>query len=387
MFKEITDFKIPVKMWISDVESGAMEQIRNLAEYPFAVGHIVVLPDCHEGFGMPIGSVMATKNVVVPNAVGVDIGCGMSAIRTNLQEIRTNELKRIITIIKNTIPLGHNHNKNPQDESLMPDYDVSKTRIVKQEYKSALKQLGSLGGGNHFIEFQKGSDGFVWIMIHSGSRNLGHKVATYYNKLANNMMQSFDIKIPKNVQLAYLPLDIQEGSDYIKEMNYCVDFALANRKLMLDKIKQIVGDTLKNVSFYDYINIAHNYANEEKHLGQKLVLHRKGATSAFKGELGIIPGSQGSKSYIVEGLGNSESFKSCSHGAGRLMGRKEAQRRLNLEEELEKLNRQGIIHAVNSRKDLDEATGAYKDIKSVMEHQKDLVKILVELKPLAVIKG
>lgn len=387
MFKELTEFKIPVKMWIPDIEAGAMHQIRNLAEYPFAVGHIVVLPDCHEGFGMPIGSVMATKNVVVPNAVGVDIGCGMSAIRTNLTEIKTNELKRIITIIKNTIPLGHNHNKNPQDESLMPEDDLSKTRIVKQEFKSALKQLGSLGGGNHFIEFQIGSDGFVWIMIHSGSRNLGHKVATYYNKLANSMMQRFDIKIPKHVQLAYLPMDIQEGRDYLREMNYCVEFALANRKLMLAKIKQIVGENIKNVIFYDYINIAHNYARLEKHFGKHVMVHRKGATSAFKGEKGIIPGSQGSKSFIVEGLGNVESFKSCSHGAGRVMGRKEAVKKLNLNYELEIMNRQGIIHNIKTQKDLDEAVSAYKDINMVMSTQKDLVRIITELSPLAVIKA
>lgn len=387
MHKEINSEKLPVKMWIDSIESGAMEQVKNLANYPFAFGHIVVLPDCHEGFGMPIGSVMATKDVIIPNAVGVDIGCGMSALRTNLHEIRKNDLKHIINNIGNKIPVGKNHNKQKQDGNLMPVYDISKTKIVKQEYESALRQLGTLGGGNHFIEIQKGSDGFIWLMIHSGSRNVGHKVATYYNRLANNMMSKFDILIPKRVQLAYLPLDMQEATDYLREMNFCVAFAFANRKLMADKIKNIFADTIKSVQFSDFINIAHNYAKEEKHFGKKVMVHRKGATSAFKGETGIIPGSQGSKSYIVEGLGNPESFKSCSHGAGRVMGRKEAIKRLNLKEEIEIMNRQGIIHSIKSAKNLDEAVSAYKDINMIMKNQEDLVKILVELKPLAVIKG
>ncbi len=387
MIKEITSEKLPVKMWIDSIEDGAMEQVNNLANYPFAFKHIVVLPDCHQGFGMPIGTVLATKKVIIPNAVGVDIGCGMSAFRTNLEKINKNDLKRIINIIKNKIPTGQKHNKQKEDADLMPQQDISKTKIIKQEYESALKQIGTLGGGNHFIEFQKGSDGFVWIMIHSGSRNIGHKVATYYNRLAVNMTDKSDIKIPKSVQLAYLPLDSKEAKNYMSEMNFCVNFAFANRKLMTEKIKKIMADTLKNIQFYDFINIAHNYACEEKHFGEKVMVHRKGATSAFKKEKGIIPGSQGSKSFIVEGLGNPESFKSCSHGAGRVLGRKQAIKKLNLKEEIEIMNRQGIIHSIYSEKHLDEAVSAYKDINMVIENQKDLINVLVELKPMAVVKG
>lgn len=187
--------------------------------------------------------------------------------------------------------------------------------------------------------------------------------------------------------LANLPFTTKEAHRYFEEMNYCVDFALANRKLMLSRVKEVFLDYFPNISFGEIINIAHNYAVWENHFGKDVVVHRKGATSAHNGELGIIPGSQGTKSYIVEGLGNPESFASCSHGAGRIMGRNEAMRRLSLEDEVNKLDRKGIIHAIRSKRDLDEAPSAYKNIVQVMLDQEDLVKILVELSPLAVIKG
>jgi tRNA-splicing ligase RtcB len=229
-------------------------------------------------------------------------------------------------------------------------------------------------------------------MIHSGSRNLGYKVADHYNKLAVKMNEQWHSSVPKEWQLAFLPIGSEEARNYIREMNYCVDFALANRKLMMDRICYIIGDILfkKNTSvtqFEPIINIAHNYARLENHFGQNVWVHRKGATLATKDTIGIIPGSQGTKSYIIRGKGNPESFNSCSHGAGRKMGRKDAERRLNLEEEVKKLDDQGILHAIRGIEDLDEASGAYKDIDVVMENQKDLVEILVELQPLAVVKG
>jgi tRNA-splicing ligase RtcB len=194
--------------------------------------------------------------------------------------------------------------------------------------------------------------------------------------------------VQKKWELAFLPIESKEAKSYFEEMNYCVDFAFANRKLMMDRIVEVFFDTFRGkVEFEPMINIAHNYARWENHFNKNVIVHRKGATSARKAEIGIIPGSQGSKSYIVEGLGNSESFESCSHGAGRLMGRKQAQRQLKLENEIEKLNKQGIIHSIKTTKDLDEASGAYKNISEVMNFQKDLVKVKLALKPLAVIKG
>ena len=331
---------------------------------------------------------MATDKVVVPNAVGVDIGCGMCAVKTSIkkEDFDITTLKTIMGEIRKIIPVGFNHHKEVCDVSEMPSLkNKPDLMIVEREYLSARKQLGTLGGGNHFIEIQKGDDGFVWIMVHSGSRNIGLKVAKYYNDLAKELNKKWQSSIPPSHDLAFLPLDSQEGKDYLEEMNYCVDFALANRKKMMADVMNIFIQHYDLIQFENMINIAHNYAVMENHFGKNVMIYRKGATSARPGEVGIIPGSQGTCSYIVEGLGNEESFQSCSHGAGRKMGRKDAQRRLNLEEEKAKLK--GIVHSVRNVQDLDEASGAYKDIDVVMENQKDLVKILVKLEPLGVIKG
>ena len=266
-------------------------------------------------------------------------------------------------------------------------YDIDSMHVVKAEYKSALKQLGTLGGGNHFVEIQKDSDKMLWIMIHSGSRNIGKQVADHYNKIAKNLNNLWYSSVDPKVDLAFLPFKTDEARKYYNEMKYCVDFALANRKLMLTRVQEVLVDFFPKISFDEIINIAHNYAAWENHFGQDVVVHRKGATSASKGEIGIIPGSQGTNSYIVEGLGNPESFASCSHGAGRKMGRKEAIRNLDIEEEQRKLDKLGVLHAIRGKRDLEEAPSAYKNIAQVMANQEDLVKIKVELSPLAVVKG
>jgi tRNA-splicing ligase RtcB len=384
--------RLPIKLWLDDPEDGAMQQIRNIANLPFAFHHIAIMPDCHEGFGMPIGGVLATSGTIIPNAVGVDIGCGMCAIKTDLHHIERKQLINIMGEIRNAVPVGFNHHRKPQGESMMPDgFDVEQMQVVSREYESALHQVGTLGGGNHFIEIQHGSDGHIWIMIHSGSRNIGLKVADHYNKLAGKLNEAWGFKNFKSQQLAYLPSDSDQGIAYQNEMNYCIDFAFANRKLMAQRISEIMHD-VSGCDFVpfegnDLINIAHNYAAEEEHFGKMVFVHRKGATRAGRGQFGIIPGSQGSKSYIVRGKGNAESFESCSHGAGRRMGRKEAQRKLDLTLEKEKLDKMGIIHAIRGIRDLDEAAGAYKDIDLVMKQQTDLIEAVVELKPLAVVKG
>lgn len=376
--------KVPVKMWLEDIEDGAKEQLNNLSLLPFAFSHIAVMPDCHQGYGMPIGGVLATKGVVIPNAVGVDIGCGMCAVKTSLTSIDTDTLKSIMGFIRKSVPLGFDHNKEKQDESLMPK--MGSQLICGRQYESALKQIGTLGGGNHFIEIQKGSDGHIWVMLHSGSRNLGKQVADHYNKIAEDINEKYFSIVPKAHELAFLPMDTKECSDYMDEMNYCVEFALANRKLMMSRILSAFNQVLITEQL-DFINMAHNYARYENHFGSNVIVHRKGATSARDGEIGIIPGSQGTSSYIVCGKGNKDSFESCSHGAGRKMGRKQAERTLVLEDEQKLLNDKGIIHSIRNKSDLDEATGAYKNIDEVMNNQKDLVDIVVKLEPLGVIKG
>lgn len=393
MLQVLKSEKIPIKLWLKEIEPGALQQAKNLANHPYAFSHIVILPDCHQGYGMPIGGVMATKKVIIPNAVGVDIGCGMSAVRTSLTEINMSDVKHIMNEIRKLIPLGFKHHKRPQDPGLMPkiksgDYKISDLPVVSREYNSALCQLGTLGGGNHFIEIQRGSDGFIWIMVHSGSRNIGKQVADYYNKLANSLNIKWGFEALKKMQLAYLPFEIEEGRLYWLEMQYCVDFAFASRKLMIERIMVVFRNVYKgNISFATMINIAHNYASEEKHFDQNVFVHRKGATQAKKGQTGIIPGSQGTQSYIVRGKGNAESFESCSHGAGRVMGRKQAQRVLDLKTEIARLDKKNILHSIQTTRDLDEAPSAYKDIGTVMKNQDDLVEIVVELSPLAVIKG
>jgi tRNA-splicing ligase RtcB len=248
--------------------------------------------------------------------------------------------------------------------------------------------LGTLGGGNHFIEIQSDEAGQIWVMIHSGSRNLGFKVAKHYNKVAVDLNTKWHSSIPKEWELAFLPFDTDEARKYLVEMGYCVQFALANRQLMLDRVLDCLSDVFDQaIGNHKRINIAHNYARMENHFGKDVMVHRKGATSAKLDEIGIIPGSQGSASFIVRGLGNRDSFASCSHGAGRKMGRKQACRELDLELEQNALEGQGIIHSVRGTQDLDEAPGAYKDIDKVMANQSDLVEITTKLRPLAVVKG
>lgn len=385
----VSSEKRPIKLWLDDIENGAMEQSRNLANLPFIFKHIAIMPDAHQGYGMPIGGVMATQGVVVPNAVGVDIGCGMCAVKTSLRDIDTDVLKKIMNDIRQAVPTGFKRHNHPQDGMIdLPDG----CEISEREYANAHTSMGTLGGGNHFIEIQKGSDGHIWVMIHSGSRNLGKQVADHYNNAAVLMNNLYHSSVPREWQLAFLPLDSTEGQDYLREMQFCVDFALANRKLMMERvleaiIEEIVAHDLGPMIWKDEINIAHNYASMENHFGKNVMVHRKGATSAREGQLGIIPGSQGTSSYIVSGKGNKESFHSCSHGAGRRMGRKQAERELDLQAEIKRLDDIGVIHNIRTEKDLDEAAGAYKDINVVMANQSDLVNIEVELKPMAVIKG
>lgn len=320
----------------------------------------------------------------MPNAVGVDIGCGMCSLRTNLTDIDTDDLKPIMGIIRDTVPVGFNHHEVRQDEAWMPERN-GELPIVNQEYESALYQIGTLGGGNHFIEIQKGSDGYIWIMIHSGSRNLGFTVANHYDDQAIQLNKDAGEDVTQD--LAYIPESSELFELYWQEMNYCLEFALANRMLMMERAKTAFRTVLPDVEFADFINKPHNFAAEEEHFGETVIVHRKGATRARKGEWGMIPGSQGTASFLVTGKGEAQSFESCAHGAGRIMSRTEARKTLDLDAEVEALEDRGILHGIRHLEDLDEAPGSYKDIDEAMRNQVDLVDVQIELQPLAVIKG
>ena len=381
----------PVKIWTDNVEESAMRQIGNLTTLPFLFHHLAIMPDVHAGMGMPIGGVLACNDAVIPNAVGVDIGCGMCAVKTSwkLENITPEVLrKKIMRGIRKRIPLGMDHHKEPQDEAYLPTgHDIDKTVIVKQRQISITKEVGTLGGGNHFIELQKDEEGTLWIMIHSGSRNLGARVGEHYNNIARVLNEKWHSVVKPELRLSFLPRGTKEFEMYWNEMRFCIDFALCNRRLMMQRIEEVIADALPGIEFEPMINIAHNYAAFEHHYGEDVIVHRKGATLAREGVVGIIPGSQGTASYIVEGLGNPESFCSCSHGAGRVMSRSAAIKTLDMAEEVAQLEAKGIVHAIRCQDDMQEASGAYKDIETVIKNELDLVKIKTRLLPIAVIKG
>ena len=372
---------IPIKSWAADLEEGALIQAQNLSKLPFAFKHIAIMADAHEGYGMPIGGVLACKDMIIPNAVGVDIGCGVMAVKTDIKEISRDSIKVIINKVHKSIPSGFGHHKKPQDWEGFKGFPG--TKIFNQEFNSARCQIGTLGGGNHFCSIEKGSDGHIWLMVRSGSRNLGYKVANYYNKIAKKINERTNL-IPKSYDLAPLEINSEVGREYFDAMNYCLKFAKANREMLFDAFYGIFREVTSSKKILQKIDIHHNYAAIETHYGEEVVLHRKGATSARQYELGIIPGSMGTPSYIVEGLGNPESFMSCSHGAGRVIGRKQANRVFT--EEMANEAMEGIVFK-GWKGDYSEAPMAYKDIEEVMNNQKDLVKPLVKLSPLGVMKG
>lgn len=381
----------PVKIWTDNVEKSAMQQIENLTTLPFLYHHLAIMPDVHMGMGMPIGGVLACVDAVIPNAVGVDIGCGMCAIKTNwkVTSITSDVMrKKIMRGIRKLIPLGMDHHKEAQDEKYLPQgHDIDSMEIVKRRQHSAAHEIGTLGGGNHFIELQKDEEDNLWVMIHSGSRNLGKLVGEHYNKVATALNERWHSVVSPEIRLPFLPLRTKEFESYWAEMKYCIDFALCNRALMMERIRGVLSDSLPGIKFEPMINIAHNYAAWEHHYGKDIIVHRKGATRAHKGVIGIIPGSQGTASYIVEGLGNPESFCSCSHGAGRVLSRTAAIKSLDMKAEINNLESKGIIHAIRTQHDMQEASGAYKDIEEVINNELDLVKVKYRLLPVAVIKA
>ncbi len=399
--------RLPIKSWCREVEPKALAQALSLANHPALFHHVALMPDCHVGFGMPIGGVVAARDAVIPNAVGVDIGCGMRAARTTVASDRVLDkalLRAVVERVKEAVPVGEGRARRlPLGWSGFEEYRDALAAsggepgwLEARGWELDALNLGTLGGGNHFIELDRGDDGRAWLMLHSGSRNLGYRIANYYHRAALDLDLRRRLELPDR-ELAYLPLDEELGRAYLRDMDFALRYAAESRRLMMEALKEAFASLVPGAGFDLELDIHHNYAARETHLGREAWVHRKGATKAGKGERGIIPGSMGSPSYIVEGLGNEESFQSCSHGAGRRMGRAEACRRLDpaaCEEAM-----RGIVHdrfgparlrgAKGGRGllDLSEAPQAYKDIEEVLASELDLVRPLVRLEALAVVKG
>lgn len=383
------NLRIPVKVWAENIEDGALQQAFNLANLPFSFHHVAVMSDGHSGFGCPIGGVVATEGVVIPYCVGSDISCGMHSIKTDIDanSLSQDQIKSILGEIRNRVPMGKIHHKKPCDASRIEFLKYSNEYVLNAEFESARYQLGTLGSGNHFCEVQKDIDGKLWIMIHCGSRNLGFKICKYYDKIAQDLNAQWFSKVEKENQLAFLPVDTPEGDAYIKAMTGASAFAELNRKEIADQIISAIIIKLETQVTREWeLDISHNYAIIENHFGRNVWVHRKGATLA-RDNMGIIPGSQGTPSYIVKGKANPDSFNSCSHGAGRSMSRTKAKETLNLEEQMKIMSDAGVIHGMRNTSDLEEAPGSYKDIISVMAAQQDLVEIVTELRPVANLKG
>jgi len=392
--------RVPIKSWCEYPEESALGQAVALSNHPAVYSHVALMPDTHAGMGMPIGGVVALSNAVSPNMVGVDIGCGMCAINTGykLGKIQ-GKLKKIRAGILQGVPVGFNHRDPGWVDSHHPVtiaaldaldgyyiIDLANDTNGLVDDKKVRAQIGTLGGGNHFIEIQKDQDNGIWVMIHSGSRNIGKQVADLYNRKALALCLKWHTALPGK-DLAFLPYDEPLGREYLRAMNFALEFALANRRVMMMIVAEVFAkNKLPWPELWEdeMINIHHNYASIENHLGKNLIVHRKGATLARVGTMGIIPGSMGTSSYIVKGLGNKESFMSCSHGAGRKMSRGQAKKTIDIHDFQYKMKG---IECDATLGHLDEAPQAYKDIDEVMRQQADLVEITTQLSPLAVIKG
>ena len=393
--------RIPIKIWTDDIDYKSIDQLKDTAQVPFIGPHISVMPDVHWGLGATIGSVIPTTKAIIPAAVGVDIGCGMVAVQTSLTtKSLPDSLKRTRSEIEAHVPVGFNFHKEDDNErdkvarTLSNGYEriledvkkldpsvIKRTKVFNNKWTF---QLGTLGGGNHFIELCKDENEDVWIMLHSGSRGIGNQIAQIYIKQAKRQMDIRQDRAP-NKDLSWLVEEDEGFDEYIHGVNWCQEYAYKNRQ----EILRLTIEALRKVlpPFYlkkKAINCHHNYVTKEFHYRQYLYLTRKGAISAQEDELGIIPGSMGAKSFIVKGKGNKESFHSASHGAGRVMSRTQAKEKFNTN------NLRVQTKGIECRKDkgvIDEIPAAYKDIDKVIEHQSDLIKVVHTLNQLVCVKG
>jgi tRNA-splicing ligase RtcB len=390
---------IAIKLWIdpTEVEASAMTQLHNTATMPFIFKHIAVMPDVHAGVGATVGSVIPTKGAVIPAAVGVDIGCGMCAVPTNLSAHHLpDSLKKIRFDLEDVVPVGfgcHEEealhltpdelsamNMSSEIKALLDQYDIQSGK------QNPFQQLGTLGGGNHFIELCLDETHRLWIMLHSGSRGIGNRIGTRFIELARTEIE-FKGEALQDPDLAYLLEDTPVFRDYLKAVLWAQQYAATNRRVMLRRIVDSLSKNLPELKVdldNRVVQCHHNYISQEVHFGENIYVTRKGAVRAGKGELGIIPGSMGAKSYIVEGLGNDDAFHSCSHGAGRRMSRGKAKRTFSVKDH------EQATHGIECRKDegvIDETPMAYKDIDEVMASQTSLVRPLHTLRQIVCIKG
>ena len=407
LYDEKTRF--PVKVWLEDesqLEENCLEQAYHLSQLPFIHKWVCLMPDTHAGREMPIGGVIATKDVIIPNAVGVDIGCGMDFIPTNIrvEDIRGIQtgngtmIQAIIGNIMRAIPLNTERYKTPQESEVL---DRAQQEMEKYEENAELVplirdgyfQVGSLGGGNHFIELQEDQEGYLCIMIHSGSRHLGKAICDHFHEKARALNQMWYSEVKDEYHLAFLPVHSKEGQQYINWMNLAMDYAFENRARMLDKTCAIVKEQIEKhtdltVEYGEEINCHHNYAALENHYDANVWVHRKGATRVREGEMAVIPGAMGSYSYVVEGKGNKESFCTSSHGAGRNYSRSGAMQAFSIEKVMVDLKEHDVVLGKRKKNDVaEECRFAYKDIEQVMAQQLDIVTPVRKLKTVGVVKG
>lgn len=385
--KSITTEHVPILVWGEAVDEPTLDQARHLANLPFAVGHVALMPDAHVGYGMPIGGVIAAEGQVIPHAVGLDIGCGMRTWSTGITaEALLPVRDAILADIQRAVPQGfHWHETSQADRTDLFD-EVPDAPVLREQRARAERQLGTLGGGNHFIELQVDAGGVVWVMIHSGSRNVGKQTAEYYDRVARDENRSHLSEVPLEWGLAHLDVESEAGAEYLVAMDWCLRFAAENRRLIGEAVQRAISRRFPAIEPGPPIDVHHNYAAVEEHFGEKVVVHRKGAVRA-RGTV-IVPGSMGTASYIGEGLCNPNAFESCSHGAGRAMGRKAAMRALSRDHVLEELESSGVrLVTASKRAVAEEAPEAYKDIEDVMRWQRDLVEPRIRLIPIGVVKG
>lgn len=404
-----TEGSRPIKAWVNtreptydeavagieflpDIEDSALTQLKNLARLPFIHNNgVAVMPDVHAGKGSTIGTVIATERAIIPAAVGVDIGCGMSSVRLNLRSDQLpDNLAAIRDAIEKAVPLGRGtENKaTTHGERIVTKAPLTVLNIMGDlnSMDRAARQIGSLGSGNHFIEICVDEADQVWVMLHSGSRGIGNMIGRHFIEKAKRNMEKFFISLP-DADLAYFPEDTEDFNDYVAAVKWAQDYALENRRVMMQAVLNAIDDALPSVMVRvtdEAVSCHHNYVERENHFGRNLWVTRKGAVRAREGDLGIIPGSMGQKSYIVRGKGNLESYCSCSHGAGRQMSRAEAKRRFTISD----LVAQTI--GVECRQDadvIDEIPGAYKSLDLVMENQRDLVEVVHTLRAVLCVKG
>ena len=378
---------VPILVWGESADETTLDQARNLANLPFAFHHVALMPDAHVGFGMPIGGVLAAEDQVIPHAVGLDIGCGMRAWRTNVPaEALMAERDRILNDIQRSVPQGFEwHHAGQADRTDVFD-EVPASSALYAEIAKAERQIGTMGGGNHFIELQVDPAGVVWAMVHSGSRNVGKQMAEYYDHLAREDNRHRGSPVPLEWGLAHLSVGSEAGSEYLEVMEWCLRFARENRRLMGEAVQRAISRHFPDVEPDVAIDVHHNYAAIEEHFGRTVVVHRKGAVLC-EGVV-VVPGSMGTASYICEGKANPDAFKSCSHGAGRALGRKQAMRTIPRERVIQELADKDIRLYKAKKHDLaEEAPAAYKDIDQVLSWERDLVEPIVRLTPIGVVKG